>query len=178
MWTFLKKDDKRKTNKTLTCYDFILWNVYFDFVDIFWNFGLKPYLTTNANEICLQLPLFLCAWFCKTANENTYIANISPAFQALTKSTGKVLDKVHALKVLHRRDIHNSPLLPATWAIIVNIISNVDKTFFSSNMTSILKKGKIRPGITQYTLGNVLMIESMEPPYEAVTLHQIYVNLL
>jgi hypothetical protein len=95
---------------------------------------------------------------------------MSQTFQALTKSTGKALDQVHALKVLHRRDIHVSSLLRATWAIIFNNKTNVDNKFFSSNKFNMFKKGKILSGIAQYTLDNVLMTESMEPPYESAPL--------
>ena len=65
---------------------------------------------------------------------------MSPTFQALTKWTCKALDQVHALKVLHGRDIRVSPLLPATWAVIFNIKTNVDNKFFSSNKFNKFKK--------------------------------------
>lgn len=31
-------------------YNFILENIYFDFIDIFQMYGIKPYLATNANK--------------------------------------------------------------------------------------------------------------------------------
>ena len=36
-------------------HDFILCNVYYNFLDIFQNFELKHYLTENAEDIFLQL---------------------------------------------------------------------------------------------------------------------------
>jgi hypothetical protein len=50
----------------------------------------------------------------------------------------------------------------------------VDNKLFSSNKLNVFKKGKILPGIMQCMLENVLMTQSMEPPYESVTLQQIY----
>jgi hypothetical protein len=165
-----KGHNKEDRSYTHLCYHFILWNVYSDFVDIFQNFGLNPYLTTNADEICPHHSLLLCVWCYKTANKKVDIANVSPTFQALTKSTCKALEPLNALKVFHRRDIRVSPLLPATWTVIFNIKTNLGNKFFSSNKFSMFKKGKILPGIVQYTIDNVLMTESMEPPYESVPL--------
>jgi hypothetical protein len=61
-------------------------------------------------------------------------------------------------------------LLPITWAIIFDIKLNVDNMFLSFNKFNVFKKGTILSGIVQYTLDNVLMTESMEPPYESVPL--------
>ena len=165
---------KEDQSYTHMCYDFILQNMHFDFIDIFWSFGVKPYLTANAHEICPQLPPLLRVWCYKIANEKINIKNVSWTFQDLIKSTGKALDQAHALKVLHWRDIHIFPLLRATWSTIYNIKSYVDNKLFSSNKLNVFKKGKILPGIMQCMLENVLMTQSMEPPYESVTLQQIY----
>jgi hypothetical protein len=109
------------------------------------------------------------------SKQKTDISNVSLTFQALTKSTGKAFDQVQVLKVLHshRRDIHVSPLLPATWAITFSIKPNVDNKFFSSNKFNVFKNGKTLPGIIQYTLDNVLLMESIDPHYESVPLQQI-----
>ena len=32
------------------CYDFILQNLYYDFIDIFQSFGLKPYLAESVED--------------------------------------------------------------------------------------------------------------------------------
>ena len=112
-----KGGNKEDRSYTQMHYGFILRNVCIDFSDIFRNSGFKPYLTANADEICPQLGLLLHVWCYKTANKKSDIANMSPTFQALTKSTGKALDQVHTLNIAHSRDIHISPLLPATCAI-------------------------------------------------------------
>lgn len=72
----------------------------------------------------------------------TGITNVSPTFQALTKSIGKTLDLVYAPRALHRRDICISPLLPATWAIIYSLKANVNNKFFSSDKFNVLKKAR------------------------------------
>ena len=62
-------------------------------------------------------------------------ATVSPTFQALTKSTFKALDQVHALKVLHRIDKGVFPLLPALWAIIFNIKTDLEKNSSPTSST-------------------------------------------
>lgn len=70
------------------------------------------------------------------------ITDVYPTFQALTKSTGKALDQVHSLEVLHRRDKNIFSVLPASWAIIYSLKANVNNKLFSFNKFNILKKSR------------------------------------
>jgi len=100
-------------------------NIYINFIDNLQSSGLKPYLTANTDEICLSSLHFFMFGVTRQQMENQ-ILQMCLTFQALTNSTGKALDQVRVLKVLHRRDTCMSPLLPATWAIIFNIETNLD----------------------------------------------------
>lgn len=71
--------------------------------------------------------------------KNTDIACVSPTFQACTKSTGRALDQVHDLRVLHRRDVHIFSLLPATWAIIYNLNNSGQHILFLQQLQCIQK---------------------------------------
>ncbi len=56
---YIKEKNKKGCNKEDRSYismrhDFILQNLYYDFVDIFQSFGLKPYLSATVNDGCPQ----------------------------------------------------------------------------------------------------------------------------
>ena len=101
--------------------DFILRNAYYDFIDIFLSFGLKPYPAESIQEACPQLPGLLQVWSYKTYCTKEDIKSVAPTFQVLTKSGGKALNGVHTQKVLYWRDIQVSRLLPTMWALLYNI---------------------------------------------------------
>jgi len=81
--------------------DFILRNAYYDFIDIFLSFGLKPYPAESFQEACPQLPGLLQVWCYKTYCTTEDIKSVAPTFQVLTKSGGKALNRVHTQKVLY-----------------------------------------------------------------------------
>ena len=95
-----------------------------------------PYLTA-AEDNFPQLPHFF----------ETDIINFSPTFQLLTKSRNEALDVVHAQKVLHQRDFHISPPLPAMWAVNYNLKKPTNGNYSSMNQYNVFKLGKILPGL-------------------------------
>jgi len=155
-------------------HDFILRNLYYDFVDIFRSFGLKPYLSPSVNDGCPQLADLLRMWCYKTDCDKDDIKTVTPVFRLLAKSCGKALDIVHAPKVLYRRDFRVSPLLPAMWAIIYNVKKHIDEKFFTTKCIDVFKAGKIMAGINLNTLDNVRMTTDIQPPYHPTPLDKIY----
>ena len=71
-------------------YDFILWNAYYNYVDIFQSFGVKPYPTESVQEACPQLPDLLQVWCYTTDCTQEDIQSIDPTFQVLTQSGVKL----------------------------------------------------------------------------------------
>lgn len=47
--------NKEDQSYTPVRHDFIQQNEYYNILDIFWSFVLKPYLTESAEDICPQL---------------------------------------------------------------------------------------------------------------------------
>ena len=86
------------------CHDFILQNLYEDFVDIFQSFGLKPYLSATVNDGRPQLADLLRVWCYKTDCDKDDIKTVTPVFSVLAKSCGKAVDIVHAPRFLYRCD--------------------------------------------------------------------------
>ena len=134
-----KGHNKEDRSYTPMRYDFILWNLYYNFIDIFWSFGLKPYLAESIEDACPQLPDLLHIWCYKTDCTKEEIQAVSLTFQVLTKSGGKSLDRVHAQKVLYRRDYRVSPLLPTMWALLYNTKKYLVSRYFSINHYNFFK---------------------------------------
>jgi hypothetical protein len=138
-----RKNEKGRNKEDLSytpmCYDFILQSTYYNFVDIFRSFSLKPYLTESVHEACPQLPDLLQVWCYQIDCTKEDSQSVAPTFQVLTKSGGKTLDGVHAQKVLYRRDIWVSPLLPTMWTLLYNIKKHLDVKSFSMNRCNIFK---------------------------------------
>ena len=70
---------------------------------------------------------------------------------------------VHAQNILHQKDLQVSPLLPAIWAVIDNLKKSMNSNCFSINQFNVIKHGEILPGLIQYTLDNVRMIQDEGP---------------
>ncbi len=151
-------------------HDFILRNLYYDFVDIFRSFGLKPYLSATVNNGCPQLANLLRVWCYKTDCDKDNIKIVTPVFCILAKSCGKAVDIVHAPRVLYRRDFRVSPLIPAMWATLYNIKKHINKKFFAKKCINVFKAGKIMAGINLNTLDNVRMTTNAQPPYRPMPL--------
>jgi hypothetical protein len=145
-------------------HDFILRNLYYDFVDIFRSFGLKPYLSASVNDGCPQLADLLGVWCYKTDCDKDDIKIVTPVFHLLAKSCGKAVDIVHAPRVLHCQDFRVSPLLPAMWAILYNVKKHIDEKFFTTKCIDLFKAGKTMAGINLNTLDNVQMTTDTQPP--------------
>ena len=107
-------------------HDFIVQNLYYDFVDIFRSFGLKPYLSASVNDGCPQLEDLLRVWCYKIDCDKDDIKTVTPVFRVLAKSRGKAVDIVHAPRVLYRHGFQVSPLLPAMWEILYNVKKHID----------------------------------------------------
>ena len=144
---YVKEKNKKGRNKEDRSYismrhDFILRNLYYDFVDIFRSFGLKPYLSPSVNDSCPQLADLLRIWCYKTDCDKDDIKTVMPVFRLLAKSCGKAVDIVHAPRVLYRRDFRVSPLLPAMWAIstTLRIILTKSSSPWNVSMFSRLEK--------------------------------------
>jgi len=88
------------------CYDFILQNVYFEYIDIIQMFGLKPYLTANAGEICPQLLPILDARCYKKSKDTD---KMTPEIQALTKCLGRPVESVFPKNTPPKRYFNLSP---------------------------------------------------------------------
>ena len=155
-------------------YDFILRNVYFDFIEILRTFGLKPYQTQNVQDICPQLPAILDVMCYKTNVNAEKIEKITPHFQNLTKSLGQPVYLVFPQKFLYRKDVRVSPLIPVTWALIFNIKANIESKYFSMKKLNVFKRGKILAGQKTNTLDNVLMSDLLEAPFDPTPLSCIY----
>ena len=163
-------------------YDFILRNVYFDYIDILRTYGLKPYPTANLQKLCPELHdiLNVMCYKKKKGGQNDEakttqdVERITPHFQNLTKSLGQPVFLVFPQKILNRKDIRISPLLPATWSLVFNIKANIECNYFSDKQLNVFKKGKIFPGQKTNTLDNVVVSEEMHPPYETKTITRIY----
>ena len=105
-------------------YDFIFRNVYFDYIDILRTYSLKPYPTTNLYNLCLELHDILNVMCYKKkkggqddeAKTSQDVKAITPQFQKLTKDLGQPVFLVFPQKILNRKDIRFSPLLPTTWS--------------------------------------------------------------
>ena len=138
-------------------HDFILRNLYYDFVNIFRSFGLKPYLSATVNDGCPQLADLLRVWCYKTDCYKDDIKTITPVFCVLAKSCGKAVDIVHAPRVLYHCDFGVSPLIPAMWATLYNVKKHIDEKFFAKKCIDVFKAGKVMAGINLNTLDNVRM---------------------
>ena len=102
------------------------------------------------------------------------VERITPHFQNLTKSLGQPVFLVFPQKLLNRKDIRISRLLPATWSLVFSIKANIDCNYFSDKQLNVFKKGKIFPGQKTNTLDNVVMSEEMHPPCGTKTITRIY----
>jgi hypothetical protein len=147
----LNKKGKKKEDRSYEQlhYDFILRNVYFDYIDILRTFGLKPHPTTNLHSLCLELHDILNVMCYKKkmggqdveAKTSQDVEAIMPHFQKLTKDLGQPVFVVFPQKILNRKDIWFSPLLPATWSLVFNK-ANIEYKYFSDNGLNVFKKGK------------------------------------
>jgi len=163
-------------------YDFILRNVYFDYIDILRTYGLKPYPNAKLKSLCPDLHDILNVMCYRKKKDgqndetktNRDVEEITPHFQKLTKDLGQPVFLVFPQKILNRKDIRFSPLLPATWSLVFNIKANIDCKCFSDKQLNVFKKGKIFPGQKTNTLDNVVMSEEMHPPFETKTITRIY----
>ena len=155
-------------------HDFILRNLYYNFVNIFRSFGLKPYLSASVNDSCSHLADLLQVRCYKTDCDKEDIKAVTPVFRVLTKSGGKSVDIVHAPRVLYCCDFRVSPLLPAMWAILYNVKKHIDEKFFSMKHIDVFKSGKLLAGINMNTLDNVCMTTDAQPPHHPMPLNKIY----
>ena len=124
--------------------------MYFDYIDILRTFGLKPFLTTNLHSLCPELHDILNVMCYKKkkggqddeAKTSQDVEAIMPQFQKLTKDLGQPVFLVFPQKILNRKDIRISPLLPATWSLVFNIKANIECNYFSDKQINVFKRGK------------------------------------